>query len=413
MNLLKPQKNLFWVGMLGNVLDHYDMALYTFLVPFISPTLFPSYDPVMQIIMGYGVTSISILSRPIGSMIFGNMAIKIGARPVLFVTLTGVAISTCAIGLIPSYDDIGIWGGIILIAVRFFQGIFASGEQSIAGIFVLDQVKNENRPQISSYYQASSMTGAMMASGVAWLISFTGHGDTYWRYAFFSGLFTGIVGLVIRFVTLDITKTKLPEKIHIPKIFIKNWVIILRIIFVSSLSYMTFGIPFIFLNKFITILTDVTLTQMMAYNSIIMVLDIILLPIFGHITQKYNVAKWMICMTIILGISAIPAFYMLDKVQFYGIIAIKLWFVIIGIAISAPFRAWLYSLIYTSERYMITGFGYAVGTSILGGQTTTICWMLWHKTQNIIAPAYYIIALCILAIWALLGTVKQSEVNKG
>ena len=388
--------------MLGNVLDHYDMALYTFLVPFIAPVFFPGSDPIIQLIMGYGITIVSLISRPIGSILFGNMAMKMGANLVLFITLTGVACSTCMIGFIPGYDSIGIWGAIILIIMRFIQGIFASGEQSVAGLFILDQVQEKSRAKASSYYQASSMTGAMMASGVAWFVSWSGHGEIYWRYAFISGLATGIIGLVLRFMVLDYKVHAPSEKQKIHKIFIKHRLTILRIILVSSLSYMTFAVPFVFLNKFIPILTDVTLTQMMGYNSVIMGLDILLLPVLGHIVQKYNIAKWMGYMTLLLGISAIPAFYMLDKVPFYGIIGIKLWFVIVGLAISAPLRAWLFGLINTGERYMITGFGYAVGMSVLGGQTTTICWILWRGTHNIVAPACYVAALSFAAVWALL-----------
>jgi MFS family permease len=402
VNQSKSNKKFFIAGMFGNVLDHYDMALYTFLVPFIAPVFFPGADPIAQLIMAYGVTVISLISRPIGSILFGSMAMKIGAKFVLCITLTGVACSTCLIGFIPGYDSIGVWGAIILVIVRFVQGVFASGEQSVAGLFVLDQVKETSLAKASSYYQASSMTGAMMASGVAWFVSWSGHGDTYWRYAFISGLVTGLIGLILRFMVLDY-KIKAPsenQKVH--KIFIKYRLTILRIILVSSLSYMTFAVPFVFLNKFIPILTDVTLTQMMGYNSVIMGLDILLLPILGHIAQKYNIAKWMGYMTLLLGTSAIPAFYMLDKVPFYGIIGIKLWFVIVGLAISAPLRAWLFGLINSSERYMITGFGYAIGMSVLGGQTTTICWILWHETHNIVAPACYVMVLSFAAVWALL-----------
>jgi len=294
---------MFWAGMIGNILDHYDMALYTFLVPFIAPVFFPTTDPIMQLIMGYGVTVISIFSRPLGSVIFGNMAMRLGARFVLILTLVGVASSTCIIGFIPGYDSIGIWGAIILITVRFIQGVFAAGEHSVSGLFVLDQVQVESRAKASSYYIASSMTGAMLASVAAWLVSWSGQGEIYWRYAFISGIVTGFIGLVLRYIVLEDFVAKPVEKVKLHKIVIKYRLIILQIILVSSVSYMTFSVPFIFLNKFIPLLTDVTLTQMMGYNSIMMVLDILLLPVAGHIAQKYNIAKWMASMAIILAVA--------------------------------------------------------------------------------------------------------------
>lgn len=377
------------------------MALYTFLVPFLAPVFFPANDPIVQLIMGYGITVVSLFSRPIGAIIFGHMVIYFGARFVLFVTLIGVGLSTCVIGFIPGYNSIGIWGAVILILVRFLQGIFASGEQSIAGLFVLDRVPENLRTKASSYYQASSMTGAMLASAVAWFVSFVGGEEIYWRYAFVSGLFTGVIGLFLRFISLNdkLESAQMPVKVH--KILITHHITILRIILVSSLSYMTFAVPFVFLNKFIPTITDVTLTMMMGYNSVIMLIDILLLPVFGHIAQKYNIAKWMGYMTLLLGASAIPAFYIINKVSFAGIIMIKLWLVCVGLAISAPLKAWLFSLVNSGERYMITGFGYAIGMSVLGGQTTTICWILWYNTHSVIAPALYVVAVSLAGSWAL------------
>ena len=236
--------------MVGNILDHYDMALYTFLVPFIAPVFFPGNDHVVQLIMAYSITAISIIARPLGSIIFGNMAMRLGAKFVLILTLAGVACSTCIIGFIPGYDSIGIWGAIILIIVRFIQGVFAAGELSVSGLFVLDQVQVERRAKASSYYIASSMTGAMIASAVAWLVSWSGQGEIYWRYAFVSGIVTGLIGLVMRYIVLDGFTPQPIEKIKLHKIVIKYRFIIFQIILVSSVSYMTFSVPFIFLNKF-------------------------------------------------------------------------------------------------------------------------------------------------------------------
>ena len=145
---------------------------------------------------------------------------------------------------------------------------------------------------------------------------------------------------------------------------------------------------------------------MMGYNSIMMLLDILLLPVAGHIAQKYNIAKWMASMAMILAVTAIPGFYMLDKVPFYGILAIKLWFVVVGLAFAAPLKAWLFSLINTGERYMITGLGYSIGTEVLGRQTNTICWVLWYQTGSVIGPACYMSILSISAVWALLQSQK-------
>jgi MHS family proline/betaine transporter-like MFS transporter len=199
----KTTKTTFFAIMIGNVLDHYDIALYTFLVPFIAPIFFQNDDPVVQLIMAYGLTSISMISRPLGSILFGKLAIRFGARNILVATLCGVALSTFAIGFIPGYASIGSLSILLLAVVRFVQGVFASGEQSIAGIFVLDHVSESTRTKASSYYIASGMVGAMLASGAATLVSITENPSETWRYAFMSGVVTGIIGILMRFITLN------------------------------------------------------------------------------------------------------------------------------------------------------------------------------------------------------------------
>ncbi|MGV2431949.1 MAG UNVERIFIED_CONTAM: hypothetical protein LVQ98_00690 [Rickettsiaceae bacterium] len=70
----------------------------------------------------------------------------------------------------------------------------------------------------------------------------------------------------------------------------------------------------------------------------------------------------------------------------------------LGIAFVTPSKVWMFQLIGGKERYLITGLGYAIGTEILGRQTTTICWIIWHYTQNVTAPAVYILVLSLCVI---------------
>jgi MFS family permease len=378
------------------------MALYTFLVPFIAPVFFKQEDPIVQLIMAYGLTSVGVFTRPIGSIFFGRLAMKFNPKTLLAITLSGVALSTAVIGLIPGYDAIGSWAVGILLLVRIIQGLFAAGEQSIASILLLDKLEKGTRTKMSSYYVASSMTGAMMASSAATLVSMSSNPEFYWRYAFISGIITGIIGLVLRFITFDS-----PIQIQVPilpiyKIVNSHKATIIKVIFVSSFSYMTYAVPFVFFNKFIPLFNEISLTEMMKYNTALLAIDILLIPIFGHIAQKYNYTKWMIVTTILLGITAVPAFSLLSAASIYGITAIKFWIILTGIAFVTPSKVWMYHLIGGKERYLVTGLGYAIGTEILGRQTTTICWMMWYYTGSITAPAYYIVFLSIAAGIALM-----------
>jgi len=397
----KSSKRLFWAGAIGNALDHYDMALYTFLVPFIAPVFFKTSDPIVGLIMAYGLTAVGVITRPIGSILFGKLTMSSNPKTLLMITLAGVSVSTFLIGLIPGYDSIGYYSVLILLLIRLIQGIFAAGEQSIASILLLDQIEEKVRTRISSYYVVSSMMGATLASGAATIVSMTDNPQFYWRYAFLSGIITGIIGLTLRYITYDFSPTPKEKQEPVKQIVSNHKMNILKVIFVSSFSYMTYSVPFIFFNKFIPIFTEITITEMMSYNSILLIIDMLLVPFLGHIAQSFNYTKWMRGCALLLGITIVPCFYLLPHSSIFGVTFIKFWIILVGVAFVTPSKVWMFKLIGSKERYLVTGLGYAIGTEILGRQTTTICWSIWHYTGSVIAPAYYIVALSIMAFLCL------------
>ncbi|MGV2432443.1 MAG UNVERIFIED_CONTAM: MFS transporter [Rickettsiaceae bacterium] len=305
--------------------------------------------------MAYGLTAVGVITRPLGSIFFGRLAMNRNPKSLLIITLVGVALSTCSIGFIPSYASIGIYSTILLLVIRIIQGIFAAGEQSIASILLLDVVEEKSRTKISSYYVASSMSGAMLASGAATIVSMSNNPDA-WRYAFISGIFTGLVGFVLRYITFEkkekiqYIQSPIYKIVNLHKIeYHKNYFC------VSSFSYMTYSIPFVFFNKFIPLFNDISLTAMMSYNSILLALDILLLPLFGHIAQKYDARKWMIWTATILGITALPCFYLLSISSLLGITLIEFSNYLVGILLLHHQRFGCFSLL---EGKKILNYGF-------------------------------------------------------
>lgn len=379
------------------------MALYTFLVPFIAPIFFPQADPIVQLILAYGMTAVGMITRPLGSIIFGKLAMKHDPKLLLIITLSGVAISTFSIGLIPGYASIGYYAVILLFAVRLIQGIFAAGEQSIASILLLDPVPESARTKMSSYFVCSSMSGATLASIVATLVSISADPSSCWRIAFMSGIVTGLIGLRLRCISLgSISKPVKIVKEPILKLFGNHKGNILRVIFVSSFSYMTFSVPFVFMNKFAPTFGKISFSEMMYFNNILLIFDMAMVPILGHIASNYDYRKWMIYSAFLLGITSLPCFYLLEYASGTSIIIIKTWIILLGVAFVTPSKVWMFNLIKSKERYLVIGLSYSIGTEILGRQTTTICWSIWHFTDNSTAPAFYILFLSLAAMIALM-----------
>jgi MFS family permease len=402
------QALVFWSGIIGNVLDHYDVALYVYLAPFIAQVFFADNDPTVALILTYGLMSTSLITRPLGSLLFGKMAINIGAKKTLLITLAGVTVSSFCLGLIPGYASIGSSAPILLALIRMIQGLFASGELSIVALFILEQSKESKRSRASSYYLCSTMGGICLASWAAAWVSQTDNPEYYWRIPFFASALTAIVGFWMRSLLKDLPPDKLTKRNSNTEVILKNKWKIVKIICVSSFSYMTFAVPFIFMNKFIPMITDITDTEMLTHNSFLLMLDILLLPVFGWIAEKFQYYKWMALQSGLIMITIVPLFYILPLSSLWEVTLLRLWIIVIGVAFVAPLNAWFFQLLAGPEKYLIMGFGYSIGTEFLGRNTVAISYSLFYAYNSVIAPACYIALISLLATVALMWRGSES-----
>lgn len=394
----------FVAGIIGNLLDRYDMALYGLTAAFIAPNFFPSDEHVVSLIKAYGIMALGIFTRPVGAFIFGKLAMHIGGKKVMIICLLGVAICTGLLGFIPSYQNIGPLSTAIFVLTRITQGIFASGENCVASFFIIDRSDIGRTTRASAFYNCSTMIGVVFASLAATLVSYSSDPTYYWRFAFFVGFLTALVGVFLRgsiFVDNEVLLPRVSFRETL-NLLTTNKVTILRIIIVSSFSYITYTIPFVFMNSFIPEITNIQIGEMLQLNSVLLILDTALIPIFGIIAENYNRAKFMATMSALVAITIIPLFYFLENSGFIYVMFVRLVVILTGLAYLAPIQAWYYDLFSGPERYLLTGISYSIGEEILGRNSTVICLSLWYYFRSPVAPAIFIALIAILATIALL-----------
>ncbi|KAF8818652.1 MFS transporter [Rickettsia endosymbiont of Cardiosporidium cionae] len=191
---------LFFSIIIANILDHYDSALYIFMMPVLSRVFFPQLSSVEGLLLLHSIKKIiRMLTRPISMVLFGYLLTKYCPKKLLIYTLQGISISTFAIALLPGYSKIGVFAPILLIMFRSLQNSFASGEQVISELLVLEQV-TEAKFQIkaSGFYLFSTMLGISFSSFAATLVIYSADPDFYWRIAFIVGMLTSITATYLR-----------------------------------------------------------------------------------------------------------------------------------------------------------------------------------------------------------------------
>jgi MFS family permease len=404
-------KLLLVATLIGNTLDHYDSALYIFLAPFIAPLFFPDTDPSTALILTYGIKSVGIITRPLGAIIFGFLASKYPAKNILALTLAGVSVCTFCIGILPTYLQVGVIAPLLLCIFKAIQGIFASGEHTIAALFFIEQAGSQrSQARASSYYFCSVMFGALFASCTATLVASSSNPEFYWRIAFFSGVVTGIFGLIVRLSII----TPLPSPINAkpaedityePKTSSIN---LIYITIISSFSFLTYTLPFIFFNNFIPLFSDFKFKDLLPHNNILLAIDICLLPIFGIIADKIGATKVMLFASFCLSITILPIFYFLPNLNLIQIMLVKLWIVLLGVAFAAPINALFFRMLKKGNKYFISGLGYAIGTELLGKNIPAVCLLLWQVSHSTIVPGIYVSIICIATIFVI---VKQKGLD--
>ncbi len=400
-----------WSLLMGNALDHFDAALYGFLAPILAPLFFPHSDPVVQLILAYSVLGTSLITRPLGAFVFGVLAHRKEPGQVLSFSLMGVAVMTTAIGCLPTYDRIG-WGApLLLILMRLIRGTFAAGDGTISKLYILENKERRRSLSLSHLYQTFSVLGTVLASCVATLIMWAPDPASYWRWPFWAGAVTAGVGLSFRWKIIsnrDSTCFDTFEQKSL-KLLWQERLGVLKIALVTNIGWLTYVIPFVFLNTFIPLVTNVSLPQMMALNTLFLVLDMILLPFFGEMTKRFPLKKVMGWSSGVLSISILPLFYFLEDSSLAYITGVRLWIISLGLIYLCPLHVFYLDQFQGNKKYLLIGMGNALSGATVGKLTPAICLFLWHQTGSIWGPALYIFTFCGLGVIALYTSLPRAQ----
>jgi MFS family permease len=173
----------------GTTIEWYDFLIYSTVTGLVfNKVYFPGSDPWIGTLQAFGVYFVGFVARPIGAAIFGHYGDRIGRKATLIVTLLMTGIATAAVGLVPGYDSIGIWGAVILTMLRLIQGIGVGGEWGGSVLLAMEWAQtNKNRGFITSWPQFGAPAGLFLAN-VAVLFFSWYSGDQFltwgWRIPF-------------------------------------------------------------------------------------------------------------------------------------------------------------------------------------------------------------------------------------
>lgn len=412
----KQTRRVLIASLVGSSIEWFDYFLYGTVAALVfNQIFFVTEDPNIGLLLAYASFALAFFIRPFGGVIFSHIGDRIGRKKTLVITLSIMGIATFGMGLLPTYQAIGIWAPILLITLRLVQGLGIGGEWGGALLLAVEYAPPEKRGLYGSIPQMGVTIGMLMGTIALWIMtmlpeeSFMTWG---WRVPFILSALLVIFGLWIRH-GIDETPEfkKVQASGEIPKLPIAetlkyHWREVLIAIGAKVVETAPFYIFSTFVVSYATTNLGFTRSSTLAAVMIATVVTTILIPIMGNLSDKVGRKKLYVAGTVGMALFAFPYFWMIHQ----GSVALLIIATVIALGVIwAPITAVLgtmFSEIFDARiRYTGISLGYQIGAALAGGTAPLVATALLVTFDNSYIPvAIYIIftaVISLVAVWAM------------
>lgn len=416
MSIVSQGRKVFFSAISGNILEYYDFTVYAVFSLVIGKLFFPGQSELGQALSGLAVFAVGFLTRPIGGILFGYIGDTFGRRIALICSMGGMTFSTFSMGLIPSYDDIGIFAPITLVMMRLVQGLCISGEGTGAAIFVLEHYGNLRAGLVTGVVQGSNIFGSLIATSVGMMLIGSAYEEHAWRIAFLLG---GVMGMVGFYLRLRVSETPIFKQLSSQKKILKApFIHVIKTAWRSM--FLTFCIAGtagsivqlikIYVNVFLQREMHFSSSNALLYTSYALFITMLSMALSGALSDYLGKLKMITFAALGMLFCSLPVFILLSSPIFWQqMVALTLLGMIAG-GIAGNAYIFVISLFTPEERFTGVSFSYNLGVALFGGTTGLIATWLVNKTGLSYAPAFYIMAtssVFLLVLYSMRKTIAQ------
>jgi len=397
----------------GTTIEWYDFLLYGQVAGLVFGKLyFPKSDPLVGALLAFSTYAVGFIARPIGAAIFGHWGDRIGRKSALIATLLISGLATFAVGLVPTYEQVGIWGGVILTVLRFIQGIGVGGEWGGSALLSMEWARtNKHRGFIVAWPQVGGPGGLFLAT-LAVLIFSRISGDEFltwgWRVPFLISIVMVAVGLYIRLGILEtptfqrlVTENRI-ERAPIVEVVKRQP----KQIILAALSrmaeqapaYIYFSFIFVYGRDVLHISRDFLLAAVLAAAA----LDTIGIPIFGHLSDRIGRKRMYLIGAVATGAYALIYFPLLNS----GVHSLVFLAIVLSLVphsmMYGPQGALIAECFTPRLRYSGASLGYQLASIVAGGPAPLIATALLAAFGSGYPIAGYIFLCAVVSVVATL-----------
>jgi MFS transporter, MHS family, proline/betaine transporter len=412
-----PLRQVISGASIGNAVEWYDFAIYGFLATFIAANFFPAGNETAALLNTFAIFAAAFVMRPLGGLVFGPLGDRIGRQRVLAVVILLMSGATLAMGLLPTYDGIGVAAPLLLLFLRCLQGFSAGGEYGGGACYLAEFASDRRRGLTVTFIAWSGVVGFLLGSVTVTLLqTLLGDAamDSYgWRIPFLIAGPLGLVGLYIRlrltdtpaFEALaasdDVAASPLREAVR------TAWRPILQVIGIMIMFNVGYYVVFTFLPTYFIKTLHFSKTTAFASITVACVVAIVLILPLAALSDRIGRRPLLITGTVAFAVLAYPLFLLLNTGSVAAAIAAHaalaaIESVYISVAVVTGVE-----LFATRVRYSGFSIGYNVCVAAFGGTTPYMVAWLTGSTGNNLAPAFYVIVAAVVSLISVL-TLRES-----
>lgn len=404
--VLRKNKKVLVASLTGSAIEWFDYFLYgTAAALVFNKIFFPMVDPVIGLILSYLSFSLTFFIRPIGGVIFAHIGDRIGRKKTLVLTLSLMGGATVMIGLLPTYEQIGLWAPVLLILMRIIQGMGIGGEWGGALLLAYEYAPEKRKGFFGSIPQAGVTIGMLMATFIVSLMTLFSEEDFLswgWRIPFLLSSVLVLLGLWIR---KDIDETpefiKVKSSGKVAKAPLRDtlkyhW----REVLIAAGLKVVETAPFYIFSTFVVSYATTTLSyqksQALEAVTLGALVATIMIPLMGLLSDKVGRQRMYAVSVFVLGLFIVPWFMLLNTGTTWGIVlATVIAFGVLWAPVTAVLGTLCSEIFTANVRYTGITLGYQLGAALAGGTAPLIATGLLAKYNGDWVPVAWYLAVTV------------------
>ena len=405
----------------GTSIEWYDFFLYGTAAAIIFPLAFFPQDlpPMVLLIISFSTFAVGFIARPLGGIVFGHFGDRVGRKRTLVVALMMMGVATTLIGLLPTYDSIGLAAPLCLVLLRFIQGLAVGGQWGGAMLLVTESAPADKRGWYGAYAQAGAPMGVILANLAFISVSASMSDEAFlawgWRLPFIASILLIAISLYIqlRMEDTEAFKALQAEQAASPQQAVAERSPVFeamrrypRRILLAAGAFLSVQVTFYILIAFVIayglnsptvdLTRDELLVSVLVAAAIMMPAQFYFSGLSDRVGRK-QIYRWGAILTGIWGFAIFP---LVDTgMPIMITLAVTMGMVLLGMQYG-PQAAYFTELFATEVRYSGASLGYQIGAILGGALAPTIAVLLWQEL-GILYVSVYILVAALLTLWSL------------